>query len=370
MKKRVSIIIVALLLILIAVYIVHPYIVPLKSGVLWKDKEVTEEEKNLYSFISKGLTTDNGGIKTNYIDNTSSGDITKGYSVLSESEGMMLLYYLERNHRDNFNNVFKYIEDNMTLENGLISWRIEEGIPSKTSATIDDLRIIKACLLAGERWNSIKYRYKALEISKGIKKELLDKNILYDFNDGNSKSNTTTLCYLDLPTLNLLSKIDKDYKDIYTKSLEILNKGYGGENIPLYKKTFYNDREEYDTDDFDALLSSIIILNKAEVGEDVSESVAWLKNKFREDNGIFAVYSNKTGEAVSNVESTSIYSILLRLADYIEDDELKKFCSNKLKAYQVKDKNSEIYGAFGNANTLEVYSFDNLNALLAMRKID
>ena len=33
------------------------------------------------------------------------------------------------------------------------------------------------------------------------------------------------------------------------------------------------------------------------------------------------------------------------------------------------DKNSAIYGGYGDTKTLQVYSFDNLNALLAYRDI-
>ena len=38
-----------------------------------------------------------------------------------------------------------------------------------------------------------------------------------------------------------------------------------------------------------------------------------------------------------------------------------------MESFQVMDKNSVIYGGFGNTETLDVYSFDNLNALLAYR---
>lgn len=370
MKKKILIISIVVLSIGALGYFSWPYVQPLKSGVVWNNCEIIEEEEILYKFVMEKLTTSDGGIKTNYSKLKSDGDITKGHAVLSESQGIMLLYYLDRNEKNLFDRNLEFIEEKMLLDNGLLSWRIEADKASETSATIDDLRVIKALLLANERWGDIKYRSVAIKISKGIKNELIDEDILADFNDGYSMSKTSTLCYLDLPTLKLLSQIDSDYKKIYNTSLDILSNGYMGSSIPLFKKEYNREKESYDDGDLDTLLSAIVLLNRAEVGEDVQESVDWLKEKFREDKGIFSLYSPVTGEKTSNIESTSIYAILLQVAEEIGDKELSSMCLYKLKTYQVSDKNSEIYGAFGDSNTMEVFSFDNLNALLAFRKLN
>jgi len=37
-----------------------------------------------------------------------------------------------------------------------------------------------------------------------------------------------------------------------------------------------------------------------------------------------------------------------------------------MNKFQVRDKESEIYGAFGDEETKSVYSFDNLQAILAL----
>ncbi|MDD6796398.1 MAG: glycosyl hydrolase family 8 [Clostridiaceae bacterium] len=208
MTRKIKMIIVSSLCTLVIIVIgilIMPYIKKINSNVIWQDNKVSGNEQILLNFIDNNLTNKDGSIKTNYKDVDSDGDITKGKAVLSESEGMLLLYYLDRNDKEKFDNVLSYIKEKMILENGLVSWRVTEEKREGTSATIDDLRIIKALLLASERWNKISYRNTAFKISKGIKKELLDNNVLVDYNDGKSKANTTTICYLDIETLSLLA---------------------------------------------------------------------------------------------------------------------------------------------------------------------
>lgn len=359
-----------LLLVLIAMKIAMPYILPIDSGVTYKDNPVSERENILLNFVDNKLTLKDGGIKTNYKDEKSKGDITKGYSVLSESEGMMLLYYLERNDREKFDNTLNYIKDNMVLKNHLISWRVTGKDKEATSATIDDLRIVKALLLANERWGNFEYRKMAVKTFKAISKNLLDKNILSDFNDGHNKSDITTLCYIDLPTLKYLSNIDYAWKKVYVSSLSILDGGYISNNVPLYRKSYDRKTKKYDNNDVDTLLSLICILNKVEVSESTSKSVNWLTEKFKSDGAIYAKYNSNTGVKASDVQSTSIYALLVRIGEKTGNKELYNMALKKLKDFQIINKDSQIYGAYGDPKTLQVYSFDNLNALLAYRDVN
>jgi len=108
-KKRKNIIIISIatliLLICMAIYLVLPYVKPINSGVIWSNNEVSEQEQNLLNFITTDLMTSDYGILTNYNAEKSEGEITKGHSVLSESEGLMLLYYLDVNDKDKYDNI-------------------------------------------------------------------------------------------------------------------------------------------------------------------------------------------------------------------------------------------------------------------------
>ena len=171
MRKKNTVVVLIALVVLVGfgMYYFKPYLLPINSGVVWSENVVSEREQILLDFVNDKLTDEKGGIKTNYTEENSDGDITKGSSVLSESEGLMLIYYLHRGSKEDFNRTLQYIKENMILESGVISWRVEGNKPSLTSATIDDLRIIKALLLATEKWKDQSYRRMALNISQGIK---------------------------------------------------------------------------------------------------------------------------------------------------------------------------------------------------------
>lgn len=372
MKKKFKAIIIFLVLILISTYIsyiyLYKYVKKVEIPSVVSNQEVLNEEELLETFINEDLMNESGGIYTNYSNNKTEGDLTKGHDILSESQGMILNYYLYKGDEEAYKNSFNYIKDNMMLKDGLISWRIENNIPSEVSATIDDLRIARSLIIAGEEFNDLKYRYYGLKIANGIKKKLVTDNRLIDFHDGYGKSDVTTLCYLDLYGIKLLSLFDDSWNDIYSKSLDIIDNGFISNSLPLYKKSYDGSTESYDNEETaDTLLSVLVTLNKAEVNEDVSLSVNWLKSRLKEYGYISTTYYINTLQE-SKVESTSIYANLVQIAKVINDKELYEMAMSKMKNFQILNKESKVYGSFGFEEANEVYSYDNLNALLAFRR--
>ncbi|WP_297629600.1 glycosyl hydrolase family 8 [uncultured Clostridium sp.] len=370
LKIGVGVILAAILIGLVGTKMLLPYFIPVKIVETWGSGPPTSREEILYNFIENNMITQNGGIKTNYLNEQNEGDITKGDSVLSESEGLMLLYYIERNDEAGFEKTFEYIKNNMLLDNGLISWRIDGDKKSQVTATIDELRIIKALIIGGEKWNSIKYRYYAITIANSLYKNLREENLLVDFNDGKTNSDMVTLCYIDLSALKYLTNIDFKWKSIYTESEKILNGGFISDKVPLYRKDYNIKTRKYDNNEnVEMNLNTIILLNKAEVGDNISKSVDWIVQKFKDDGAIYSLYNAETGAPATDIQSTTIYANLLQIAEIENNEELYKMALRKLNAYQVVDKDSVLYGGYGDKKTLEVYSFDNLNALLAYRDV-
>ena len=371
-NKQIITIIVLLLFVISCIYLSYiylfKYIKNIEINSVASMEEVTKEEEILNKFINEKLMDEYGGIYTNYNNISTEGDLTKGHDILSESQGMMLNYCLYKNDQEKFNDSFKYIKENMFLKNGLISWRIENNKSSDVSATIDDLRIARALIIGAEEFDNLKYRYYGIKISNGIYKNLIQENRLIDFHDGYGKSNVTTLCYLDLYALKLFSLFDDKWNDVYTKSLEIINNGYISDELPLYRKYYDGNIEIFDNEEnIDTLLSILVILNKAEVNEDISKSVDWIKERLRYIGYISTSYNINTLDE-SKIESTSIYANIAQIAKVINDEELYNMAINKMKNFQVINEKSNIYGSFGNEKTEDVYSYDNLNALLAFRR--
>lgn len=371
-NKQIITIIVLLLFVISCIYLSYiylfKYIKNIEINSVVSMEEVTKEEEILNKFINEKLMDEYGGIYTNYNNISTEGDLTKGHDILSESQGMMLNYCLYKNNQEKFNDSFKYIKENMFLKNGLISWRIENNKSSDVSATIDDLRIARALIIGAEEFDNLKYRYYGIKISNGIYKNLIQENRLIDFHDGYGKSNVTTLCYLDLYALKLFSLFDDKWNDVYTKSLEIINNGYISDELPLYRKYYDGNIEIFDNEEnIDTLLSILVILNKAEVNEDISKSVDWIKERLKYIGYISTSYNINTLDE-SKIESTSIYANIAQIAKVINDEELYNMAINKMKNFQVINEKSNIYGSFGNEKTEDVYSYDNLNALLAFRR--
>lgn len=371
-NKQIITIIVLLLFVISCIYLSYiylfKYIKNIEINSVASMEEVTKEEEILNKFINEKLMDEYGGIYTNYNNISTEGDLTKGHDILSESQGMMLNYCLYKNDQEKFNDSFKYIKENMFLKNGLISWRIENNKSSDVSATIDDLRIARALIIGAEEFDNLRYRYYGIKISNGIYKNLIQENRLIDFHDGYGKSNVTTLCYLDLYALKLFSLFDDKWNDVYTKSLEIINNGYISDELPLYRKYYDGNIEIFDNEEnIDTLLSILVILNKAEVNEDISKSVDWIKERLKYIGYISTSYNINTLDE-SKIESTSIYANIAQIAKVINDEELYNMAINKMKNFQVINEKSNIYGSFGNEQTEDVYSYDNLNALLAFRR--
>lgn len=352
-------------------YYNRSYLKSVSLSIKWEEKDMNPNEEMTYNFIKNSLSKDGYGIYTNYLNNDSEGEITKGHSVLSESEGLMMLYAVNSGNKELFDEHFNIVKEKMILKNGLISWRVDDKEVSQVSATIDELRIIKSLFYAYDRWSDYKYKFYGTKISKNLLDEAFYEENLIDFVDEYGKSKIITLCYLDLPTMKILSEIDDNWEQVYKNSNLLLKDGRISSKVPLYKKSYSYETNSYDNDtNADLLLSLITILNRIEAGEDESEAIKWIQSKFDYYGYLVSTYNEKTGEETSKIESPSIYALTALIGKEVGNSQLFNKAIEKLNYYQIKDKSSPLYGGFGNKDTKDVYSFDNLNALLAFQRIN
>lgn len=90
----------------------------------------------------------------------------------------------------------------------------------------------------------------------------------------------------------------------------------------------------------------------------------WLKRRFDADGAIYAEYDSRTGEPSKFFESTSVYALAARYALLVGDRDLSGRFLEKLMGFQNLNPLSPMYGGFCDD---EVYSFDNLEALISLR---
>lgn len=329
----------------------------------------TENEEICLEFITKKMSSQDGGIYTNFLDTNASGDLAGGHQILSESEGIIMLYYIKTNNKEAFDKHFEIVTNKFLMDDGLIRWRISEKTNevNDVSASIDDLRIMRSLLYAYSKWKDEKYINIFEKINNGLLKNNIYNGMITNFYDSQSKvlDDNINLSYIDLYTMEIIAKGEKNYwKKIKTKGLEIINSGYISDELPVYKKSYNLKVKKYDKDNKINMIDSLmVVLHLSEIGQQKSRTISWIKEQIN-SGALYGEYDVVTAQKMSNIESTAIYALTARIAKNIDDDELYNKSIEKMITLQIKNTNSDIYGSFGDEKTLMVFSFDNLQALL------
>lgn len=321
----------------------------------------TEAERLVRSFLENKLTNSLGGIYTNYKLEQGSKD------VLSESEGLAMIYYAYTKNEEKFREHYDFIKNRMLLRNNLVSWRVGEDYKYSVSASIDDLRIIRALIIGYSVFDNKEYINLAKKISSALYRYECRKGFLVDYYDGYNKSNTITLSYIDLYTLNLMGYYDLRFKSIYENSRWILENGKIN-GTPFFANKYNFTSRRYSNDlKADMLQNAIVVEHLAEDNIFYLDFIEFIKNEMNTKGAIYTQYDIKTRKPTSSMESTAVYATLARIALYYKDIDLFNMLLRRMFVFQVKNKSSKIYGAFGDERTNYAHSFDNLNALLNLR---
>ncbi len=326
------------------------------------------EEIILFDFLYKHMLSPEGVVYTNYKNSDTIDMLPKGHELLSETVGLQMLYYLYTNNKSEFDRLYRFTKD--TLQGGkiYIMWRYHDKIPdlSNSSATLDDMRIAKALYFAHEKWQDKKYIDYFNIIRTNLETYAINSGYLSDIYDDYGHSSTVELSYLDLQTINIFSKYNNIWDDVYKKSLKLLNKSINENIVPLPLKNFdivENKFGSYKSLNLIESLYSIYFLSL--VGEVDIKSIDYIKKDLLEDNHIYA-YINFDG-SINTLESSSVYGIIMRIAKVLNDTELYNLAYNRVVEFQVKDINSNIYGSFDSGDHI-IYSFDNLQVLFGLNE--
>lgn len=275
-----------------------------------------------------------------------------------------MLYAVGANDKEAFDDSYNIIKDKLLTSKGLVAWRYDDNEILNVSSTIDDLRIIKALIYGYDRWQENKYKHLAASISQHLLKNVEDNGYIFDFNDGSLIGQDVTICYLDLTTMNYLKESNKKWNKIYANSLDLIKNAQITKGLPLFKKSYRPNSREYSNETEIELVYSLIALKYLQsVNIDITPELDWIWNEFNKDKKIYIKYSPK-GEKLTDIESTSIYAFIGELFEndgrFNEAENIKK----RMKEFQIKNSTSPVYGAFGEEKTMDIYSYDNLNALI------
>ncbi|WFD11060.1 glycosyl hydrolase family 8 [Tepidibacter hydrothermalis] len=330
-------------------------------------------EYNTLNFILNNMSNSKLGIYTNYLDSKDINiDKATGKDILSESQGLLLLYFLNKDDKPNFDKALKFTIKNLSLKNSTFSWRIRElEFKDNSNCLVNDLRILKALILADEKWDDKYYSKKIKKVSEGLLKYNTKNDICFDFYDTKNKTNSkyNTISHIDLYTLKKLSSLDKRWEKIYESSKNIvLNSQIPNTSFYQYRYNISN-KKYINQKNIDLTQNLYTLIHLAEVDLVSLKDVNWIYEEFKKNNKLYSHYSFDLSPE-SNIESTAIYSLASRLFYLIDEPEKSKELLNKCNDFKVSSKDSPLYGSFANEQTEEVYSFDNLQYLLSISLLD
>jgi hypothetical protein len=324
-------------------------------------------EQGLNEFIQRDLMSPLGGIYTNYIPSSDQKEWASGHEVLSESMGLYMLAAFYDGNQKAFSESDQYIEAYMKLADGGYSWRIIEASheDQSTNATIDDLRIGKAYYLAAHEWHNKTYLKKAQEISSHLLDRAIAGEVLLNYSDGDE---FVDLSYLDIGTMSQFEELDQGWRPVKRQSIGLISDGYLGDQFPFYHKVYNIKTHSFVVEDsinmIDALL---VVLHLSEEKRVRQATINWLYGQLEEDR-VYGNYRYGDWMPVDYKESTAVYGLIMRIALNLDDARLYKLAKEKVAPLQVLNQDSPVHGAFAYEEALEVYSFDQLQMLVAYRR--
>ena len=308
----------------------------------FKSIEASQKSLEVKRFIDNRLSKD-GGIYTNYLDHSSTGDITKGHDVLSESQGLYMYYSVLIGDKNSFDKAFYFVRDKMTLHNGLVSWRVRKE-KSDTSALIDDLKIIEALYNAYNLWGDDEYKYYLIQLSYAVASEYKQ---IRNF----PKGNEINLSYLNINGMKIVAMIIPSWANQVDEAQKLLDKGYINDQNPLYYEKYNFKTEKYGQID---MLQTIITHLNSDNMVRKKIFIDWVEKNLEEKKEVLEI---------NGIESTAVYSLVGQLALEVKNLKMADMMEKRIQRFQIKN-DPYLAGGFGDLNKEEFYSFDNLTAMI------
>lgn len=293
----------------------------------------------------------NGLIRTNLL-NTQQSNLATGEDLLSESVGLLLLYYVDSDQEQAFRDQYALAKALLQKDNGLFQWRTRTGQPVTVNASVDDLRIAKALLMGAQKWHKSDLEAEATNLSASLLKHCLKDGALLTYDAPDAP--VAEAFYFDFKAMLLLSEIHPEWQAVlqesYRKTLS--------SRVPL--QPFYaasgSNRDQYKMTE-----NALVILHLVEIGQTNENDLRWLR--FHLNKGpLYAVY-NANAKPLSTIESPAIYGIVAQIGKMAHDEALYDLAAKRLKSMQQLDP-GPLYGGYLSPDGKEAYSFDHLMALL------
>src|SRR3989338_5719270 len=333
-------------------------------------------------FLVETMTTPEGGIWSNLKD---TWPLEAGYGVnhdlLSESAGLALMYAAYARDKALFDRYLAFVRDYLKTDDGLLIWRInlELGEEETSSASIDDLRVVKGLLLGYECWREDGIRSLALQIANGVK--------TYNFHDwiliwgsywddgfvGVDNTPEKILSYIDTEAMQLLTGHDASWDPILQDNVSFLSQGLIEPGNPLnglFEDTYEGGQYQHDPNELASMIRGMhtaLWLARGGRTDLAQRSLNMVKKEFNETHHISHKY-HWDGSPEGGAQDMAVYGIIARLAYALNDVSFAEAILEKMSGIQITEAGHPYYGAFtweeDDIADQRVYIFSHLNALV------
>lgn len=336
---------------------------PRETEVEVRNDEIREEREVLPTeqFIRQHLLHQDGTIRTNVAGEDGSE------LALSESLGLWMEYLVIKEDNLQFEQAYETLIEQFLLNEGILSWKIENGVAADTNAFIDDIRIMTALFQAGEKTGRHDYIETAKTIANALETYNRSGVFFVDFYDAKHRytNEEITLSYLDIEGFRHLYR----YGFISDQSLYSIERFL--HSIPIdngfFPKAYDVRQETFHFDETVNLIDQVytaLHLERAEVMTD--EFYKWLKTEFYSGGMLYGRYDRTTKKRAVSYESASVYALTILYSVERRDLSFAKDVYERMITMRVQDAQSTFYGGYMTSGNV-THSFDNLFPLLAER---
>ena len=292
------------------------------------------------------------------------------YSV-SESMGQVMEYAALLGDAELFEKYAAITDKYFKHSTGYYYWKID--VASKkgeaTTALVDDLRIVKAYFIANEKKLG-NYDEQIGRLANTIYSFDVDANgYPCDYYDGAGKqqANLVSMFYLDVGTMEKLTKVNARWLVPYKHAVSILL------NMPENRYGFYPQTYRIDTKQYlwpssiNMVENLYTAMDAHSAGKSTDALVNFLKAQIKQGK-VYNLY-NSDGTPATEDESTAVYALAARFLMLNKEQQAAKWCYRRTLDFQIDDKQGFV-GGFGESETGLVYAFDQLEALLMLRMVE
>ncbi|PWK16555.1 hypothetical protein [Tumebacillus permanentifrigoris] len=337
-------------------------------------------EERLYKFLRAHMTDAQGGVYTNLMPTTAgavtSGDTTKGHAVLSESVGLLLEYAVLAENAALFQIEMRLLEQRFLTGEYFVRWVVpplgEKGVESTVNSSIDDLRLIGALLAGAEQFGDERAHRLATHLATGLLQYNAPSGWLSDYADVQTgkQSATVQTRYLNLPVLGALSQTDPAYQPVYEHAKHLLEEARqpSGLYATAWVPSNGGFRQTGGAVEVDAHMAEQLVAacyaQEAKLPTD--GMTALLQKALRATNRLPATV-DREGNPIGELESPAVYALAAIYLHRAGEEALAEMCLQRLEEMQVQGDH-RYSGGYVDLQSLEAYSFDQLEALLALRE--